>query len=463
MNPAPPGDRPFKLPSMAQIPGGRLGGRYQLVAPLGSGGMSTVWRAVDLVLDRPVAVKLPRDGWPEELTPRLREEAKAAASLAHPHITGVYDYGEAELPDGERLPYVVMELLDGESLATRLARGPLPWRDAAVLGAQLADALAAAHAAGVVHRDVKPGNVLLTPTGAKLLDFGIAFTAAARERSGDGGPVLGTPDYAAPELLGGAAPTPAADIYSLGVLLRACLPDDDQVPQEIERLVRRCLDERPEARPTAAEAADVLRRAAGIPADALTGAPGAPPPRPPSHDDNTRILDDPLNDPPEASGARPGKPPGRRALLIAGGGVGALAALALLLVVLSPGTESGGAAKPPPGRTESPTGGDCAVSYSVVNEWPTGFQAQVRVTNLADAPLDGWRLAWSFPDGQQISQLWNGAPDQRGADVTVTAAHWNRTIPPGGAVEFGFIGRWDGGNGRPDRFALNGRDCRSTR
>ncbi|MBX6768128.1 MAG: serine/threonine protein kinase, partial [Actinomadura rubrobrunea] len=253
---------------MAQIPGGRLGGRYQLVAPLGSGGMSTVWRAVDLVLDRPVAVKLPRDGWPEELTPRLREEAKAAASLAHPHITGVYDYGEAELPDGERLPYVVMELLDGESLATRLARGSLPWRDAAVLGAQLADALAAAHAAGVVHRDVKPGNVLLTPTGAKLVDFGIAFTTAARGRPGDGGPVLGTPDYAAPELLGGAAPTPAADIYSLGVLLRACLADaSGEVPQEIERLVRRCLDERPEARPTAAEAADVLRRAAGIPAD----------------------------------------------------------------------------------------------------------------------------------------------------------------------------------------------------
>ncbi|WP_345024814.1 serine/threonine-protein kinase, partial [Actinomadura keratinilytica] len=227
---------------MSQIPGGRLGGRYQLVAPVGSGGMATVWRAVDLVLDRPVAVKLPRDGWPRELTPRLHEEAKAAADLAHPHITGVHDYGEAELPDGERLPYVVMELLDGETLAARLARGPLPWREAAVLGAQLADALAAAHAAGVVHRDVKPGNVLLTAAGAKICDFGIAFTAPAAGRPDGAGPLLGTPDYVAPELLGGAAPTPAADVYSLGVVLRECLGGGaaQGAPERVEQVWRRC-------------------------------------------------------------------------------------------------------------------------------------------------------------------------------------------------------------------------------
>ncbi|GAA4096149.1 protein kinase domain-containing protein [Actinomadura miaoliensis] len=446
---------------MSQIPGGRLGGRYQLVAPVGSGGMATVWRAVDLVLDRPVAVKLPRDGWPRELTPRLHEEAKAAASLTHPHITGVYDYGEADLPDGERLPYVVMELLDGESLATRLARGPLPWREAAVLGAQLADALAAAHAAGVVHRDVKPGNVLLTATGAKILDFGIAFTAPAGGRPDGAGPVLGTPAYVAPELLGGAAPTPAADVYSLGVLLRESLAGDEPAqgaPEQVERLWRRCVDERPEARPSAAEVAAVLRAAAGIPQDAVVGATTAPPPHGPARDHHTRVLDDPR--PPPAPS--PGSGARRPLLLVVGGVVGALGLFALLLVALSPESSGGGAAGPAPGHGASSSGaGECAVSYDVVGEWPDGFQARVRVTNLADAPLDGWRLAWSFPDGQRVAQLWNGAQRQQGSDVEVTAAGWNRTIPPRGVVEFGFIGRQDGGNGRPGRFTLNGRDCRS--
>ncbi|GLZ13340.1 hypothetical protein Acsp04_35750 [Actinomadura sp. NBRC 104425] len=441
---------------MSQIPGGRLGGRYQLVAPVGSGGMATVWRAVDLVLDRPVAVKLPRDGWPRELTPRLHEEAKAAAALTHPHITGVHDYGEAELPDGERLPYVVMELLDGETLAARLARGPLPWREAAVLGAQLADALAAAHAAGVVHRDVKPGNVLLTATGAKILDFGIAFTAPAGGRPGGAGPVLGTPDYVAPELLDGAAPTPAADVYSLGVVLRECLGGEaPDAPEQVEHVWRRCVQERPEARPAAAEVAAVLRAAAGIPRGAVAGT-GAAPPHGPARDHDTRVLDDP--------GPPPEPPPGggtRRLLLVAGGAAGALGLLAVLLVALPSGSSDSGSA--PGGGAPSSGPGACAVAYDVVGEWPDGFQARVRVTNLADAPIDGWRLAWSFPDGQQVAQLWNGAQRQQGAEVEVTAADWNRTIPPRGAVEFGFIGRRDGGNGRPGRFTLNGRTCRSGR
>ncbi|QFG20819.1 serine/threonine-protein kinase [Actinomadura sp. WMMB 499] len=185
-------------------PGDLPGERYRIEAPLGSGGMATVWRAHDLVLDRAVAVKVPREGWPEEFTRRLRQEAQAAAGLAHPNITGVYDYGEHDFGGRSGVPYVVMELLDGEALADRLARGPLPWREAAAVCAAIGDALAAAHAAGIVHRDIKPANVFLTPVAVKVLDFGIAFTGPDPA----GGPVLGTPAYTAPELLDGAPPSP---------------------------------------------------------------------------------------------------------------------------------------------------------------------------------------------------------------------------------------------------------------
>ncbi|KAB2353026.1 serine/threonine-protein kinase, partial [Actinomadura montaniterrae] len=286
-------------------PGDRLGERYLLEAPLGAGGMATVWRATDQVLDRAVAVKVPADGWPEELGRRLRQEAKAAAGLAHPSITGVYDYGEDDITprtgrfaQRRRVPYVVMELLDGETLAARLARGPMPWREAAGVCARIADALAAAHAAGVVHRDIKPANVFLTPVGVKVLDFGIAFTGTS------GGPVLGTPAYVAPELLTGAEPGPSADVFSLGVVLNQALtgeapaPDvgalPDGVPAEVAELCRRCLDEDPGARPAAPEAARILADAAGVQlapfpqhaeAAAVVGDGEHPP---------TRVLDEPL-------------------------------------------------------------------------------------------------------------------------------------------------------------------------
>jgi serine/threonine-protein kinase len=141
--------------------------------------------------------------------------------------------------------------------------------------------------------------------------------------------------------------------------------------------------------------------------------------------------------------------------------VGALGLLALLLIALSPGSGSGRpAARPTSSAGQAEV--RCSVAYAVVGEWPDGFQAQVRVTNLGDAPVDGWRLAWSFPNGQKVVQLWNGGPRQQGSDVEVTAADWNRTIPPRGTVEFGFLGRQDGGNKRPDGFTLNGQGCSST-
>src|SRR4029450_12357147 len=147
------------------------------------------------------------------LPERVRVEARAAARLRHPHVVEVHDYGQTE----DDLPYVVMELVDGRSLADVLTRGALPWRSAALIGAQIATALAAAHALGVVHRDVKPSNVMVTSKGVKLVDFGISATVGEADRIG--GEVLGTPAYLAPERIRGGPVRPATDVYALGLLL----------------------------------------------------------------------------------------------------------------------------------------------------------------------------------------------------------------------------------------------------
>ena len=212
----------------AAVAGRRLGGRYRMEALLATGGMGEVWVARDLLLDRAVAVKvlggaLAGDGRAAE---RLRREARAAARLEHPSIARVLDLGEQ---DGR--PYLVMELLEGESLAARIDRaGAMAPPEAARVVAAVADALEAAHRAGVVHRDVKPGNVFLTSDGeVKVLDFGIA--SAAGEAALTTGELLGTPAYLAPERVLGHPATPAADVYALGVVLYELLaghrPFDD--------------------------------------------------------------------------------------------------------------------------------------------------------------------------------------------------------------------------------------------
>ena len=197
-----------------------LGGRYRLVERLGAGGMSVVWRGYDEVLGRQVAVKVlaARLAGGRAFRHRIRTEAQAAARLLHPNITNVYDYGEEDA-----VPYVVMELVDGQSLAERLGRDEsLPWPEAVTACRQVADALAAAHARGVVHRDVTPGNVMLTATGAKVVDFGISALVGDRDIDADGS-LLGTPAYLAPERLDGGQVSAAADVYALGLLLYRCL------------------------------------------------------------------------------------------------------------------------------------------------------------------------------------------------------------------------------------------------
>jgi eukaryotic-like serine/threonine-protein kinase len=270
-------------------PGSRLHDRFVLIEQIGAGGMSQVWRATDEVLGRPVAVKMVTAA--VATIPALRDatwrEARAAGQLTHPHVTRVYDYGQAPLPDGTQVPYLVMEFVAGQSLAARLSDGAMPWPEAARCGAQVAAALAAAHRLGVVHHDIKPGNVMLTADGAKVLDFGIAALVGAT----DDDLLVGTPSYAAPERLRREPARPANDVYSLGVLLHECVTGHPparlpgwpeafaahqngpppptlaghRLPPDLVTLITSCLTPDPDHRPEAHATASRLAALAGIP------------------------------------------------------------------------------------------------------------------------------------------------------------------------------------------------------
>jgi eukaryotic-like serine/threonine-protein kinase len=205
-----------------------LGNRYDLQALLATGGMGQVWRAEDQLLGRTVAVKVLRSEYTgnEVFLARFRAEAHHAALLSHPNIAAVYDYGEEETIDGsgEHLAWLVMELVEGESLSAFLARqGALAPDQTLDVLRQTAAALAVAHQAGVVHRDVKPGNVLVRWDGTvKITDFGIAWSAGSVPLT-QTGQVVGTAAYLSPEQAAGAHATAASDVYSLGMVGYECL------------------------------------------------------------------------------------------------------------------------------------------------------------------------------------------------------------------------------------------------
>jgi len=286
--------------------------RYRLVTRLETGGMAEIWHAQDELLARPVALKLPTglDRARANVLQLAWREARMGARLSHPNIAAVHDYDEAVRPEGSVAPFVVMELLAGETLAARLERAPLPWREAAAIGAAVAEALTAAHTSGVVHRDVKPGNVMLTPTGVKILDFGISAVTGEPDDD-ETGATFGTPAYVAPERLDGKPAEPATDVYGLGVLLFEMVTGDPpypvdtweqlaearaggiaalpaKLPAAFRELVARCLVDEPDRRPTAAEAGEILTRLAGpvqpIPAGiGQPQPPGVRPGRAPAH------------------------------------------------------------------------------------------------------------------------------------------------------------------------------------
>jgi serine/threonine protein kinase len=232
--------------------GVRLKDRYRLERLLGRGGMASVWLAGDDVLERSVAIKVLADtiASDPEFLARFRREARIAASLSHPNLIGVYDYAE-----GDERPYLVMEYVPGENLAERMEREIEI--DCERLARELLGALAHIHAAGIVHRDVKPGNVLIAPDGsAKLIDFGIALSRDATSLTRTGH-LLGTARYIAPEVMAGAPATELSDLYSCGIVLRNC--GGDRSPGRLPPLVARLASEDPRDRP--ASAAEALAEA----------------------------------------------------------------------------------------------------------------------------------------------------------------------------------------------------------
>jgi serine/threonine-protein kinase len=261
-----------------------VAGRYRLLRPLGSGGSAQVWAARDESLGREVALKMlsefrAQGGHERE---RFEREARLLAALNHPRITTVFDFAEIIDERGIEHPFLVTELLEGESLSARLKRGPLPAQEALTVCGQIADALASAHQSGVVHRDVKPGNVMLTPRGAVLLDFGISRREADVDLTGQ--VLIGTPACMAPEQWRGSHALPASDVYALGCLIFWCLSghapyqnrdlpalgmahlmsDAPALPKtganhaEINAIYHACLRKEPAERPSASHVASVL-------------------------------------------------------------------------------------------------------------------------------------------------------------------------------------------------------------
>jgi serine/threonine protein kinase len=234
-------------------PGVILGARYRLERRIASGGMATVWLARDTQLERDVAVKVLSDVFTEKsgYVARFRREARVAARLSNPSLVGMLDYSD----ESER-PYIVMEYVAGGTLADRITAGKAEEVDPQRLARQLLSALAAIHAAGVVHRDVKPSNILLDDTGsAHLTDFGIAQPEDATQLTATG-EVIGTLKYMAPEVLAGEAATERSDLYALGVVLRETLAGAP-VPQ-LEALVDRLTAADPHERPASATQAMTL-------------------------------------------------------------------------------------------------------------------------------------------------------------------------------------------------------------
>jgi serine/threonine protein kinase len=386
-------------------------------------------------------------------------EGRIAARLKHPNAIAVHDVVEH---DGK--PCLIMEYLHSESLdAVLIANGCLSPTEAAAIGAQIAAALAEAHAASIVHRDVKPENVLITEDRtAKITDFGVSRAAGIGTVTSTG-ILAGTPAYLAPEVAGGGNASPKSDVFSLGATLYAAIEglppfgiDDNPIallhrvanneitPPErsgsLTALLCWLLRRDPDERPTMVTAHQAL----------LAAAEDRPFPVPLARN-LTRLMPGPPrqpSSPPEQPSPAP--PPHRtsRRLALAGLAAAGLVAAGVVLGTVLTETNSTDAANTSPATTSrtstsavpAPTLPDptCAASYDVLNSWPDGYQVQVTVRNGGDRSLTGWTVRWTLPDGQQVRELWNGTFTQDSTAVTVTSADWNVTVPAGGETTFGF-------------------------
>ena len=389
-------------------PGEMIGGRFTLLAPLGSGGMGTVWRARDEVLHREVALKEVRPPDPAMTGPeaaatlreRVLREARALARLSHPHVVTIHQIVDA---GAGTHPWIVMELVPGESLADRLQRGPLLPQEAATLGRQLLAALRSAHAAGIHHRDVKPANILLRtdpgvpgPPSAVLTDFGIAALQGSTALTATGD-LIGSPEYIAPERVRGRDDHPASDLWSLGLVLYVAVEGhsplrrattlatlaavlDEPVPPPVRSgplaaVLGALLVRDPEARPDAATLDRLLTEAASgsapswaeptvsgprpVPAAPVTPPPPGPPTPPPGAPTAGTPAPAPYRPPlptPTTAVARPRR---RTGALVAGAAALVAVAVTATVLVLNPWESDNHAApspSPSPTATRSPDG-----------------------------------------------------------------------------------------------------------
>ncbi len=425
-----------------------LAGRYRLDEPIAAGAIGEVWRGLDAVLERPVAIKLLRAEYAHhaDTLARFRAEARHAGSLSHPGIAQVYDYSDADPPHP---PFLVLELVDGPSLAGLLAGGPLDSARVMDVVAQAAAGLHAAHRAGLVHRDIKPGNLLLSQDGVvKITDFGIAHAAGSAPLTRTG-TLIGTPAYLAPERVAGTSATPASDLYSLGVVAYECLTGVQPfsgipvevalaqrdrplpalpaaVPGEVAALVTALTAKDPAARPGSAD--QVAARAGRI-RDSMTGGTillpdFSPGPLPPT------LADVPLPGPPPAARwprARRGLP--GRAVALAAAGVVAVVLLGLLAAgVFSP--------EPPAART--PKASPSTVSAVV----------EVNGDSLAGQPVGAVRQRLRQL-GLQVRVLWQ--PSDQQDPGTVLSVQPSGRVPAGSQVVVtGALQHHGDGNGQGD-------------
>lgn len=441
-------------------PGLLLADRYRLESRIAAGAVGEVWRADDLVLGRPVAVKVLQEGYashPQTLA-RFRAEARHAGALTHPGVAQVYDYSETG-PAGR--PYLVLELVDGPSLAGVLAGGPLDPAVTMDVVAQVAAGLAAAHAAGLVHRDIKPANLLIGRDGlVKITDFGIAHAAGSAPIT-QVGTLVGTPAYLAPERGAGEPATAASDLYSLGIVAYECLagstpfhgtplevatanrygslpPLPAAVPAPVAALVTDLTAKDPAARPGSAAAvaarAAQLRDAMNGGRNVLSGRPATLPSAaitsptavlPDLQVPATQMLDWPAAAPqvPSAAGRRPGR---ARAGWVAGLAIALVALAGWLLVSAVRQSAPPPAAAPPASpavRTQGPP--TVNVNAAVLVGRPVSAVRQ----QLAERGLRP-RVIRSVTGGQRPGTVVSVQPAGRvaeGSVITVTAA----VAPPG--------------------------------
>ncbi len=380
-------------------------GRYVLERRLGSGGMATVWLGRDTRLARPVAIKMPSEtlSADESFAIRFEREAQTAAALSHPNLVSVYDYGS----EGDR-PYLVSEYIDGANLAELRARDEAPATED--LARALLDALAHIHAAGIVHRDVKPGNVLVDSAGRILLtDFGIAQSTGSPTLTAEGH-VVGTPSYLAPEIKRGGRADARSDLYAVGVLLGEQLSESD--PDRVFRLVDALTETDPTARPADAEQALELieRRPVVIPTEQVALDEDEEYWEEEEEPSSVREIVSPPTPPRGSFPLPPPSEPQRERPwgMIAGGIVGALLIAALAFAILGGGGDDGGetmAAKPAKSKDKGAADSATAEPETTTVTEQATTTVEADPADAAPAPSEGVPAADPSSDPAQGSEL----------------------------------------------------------